>query len=59
MLLFNISKPDNYKVNKNPSQDSSVGSILAGIGEVPGSNRGKGENFSIKISSAHKSERQV
>ena len=33
-----------------PSQDSSVGSIQLGTGEVPGSNTGKGENFSMKIS---------
>ena len=35
---------------KDPSQDSSIGSILDGTGEVPGSNPVKGEDFILKIS---------
>ena len=34
---------ENKKIKS--SQDSSVGSILLGTGEVPGSNPGKGENY--------------
>ena len=34
----------------NPSQDSSIGSISAWYRGGPGSNPGKGENFSVKIS---------
>ena len=34
----------------NPSQDSSIGSILAWYQGGPGSNPSKGENFSVKIS---------
>ena len=33
-----------------PSQDSSIGSISAWYRGGPGSNPGKGENFSVKIS---------
>ena len=38
------------KLELNPSQDSSIGSVSACSREVPGSNPGKGENFSVKIS---------
>ena len=52
-----IQYPVDYTYNKsvkviksNPSQDSSIGSILAWNQGVPGSNPGKGENLSVKIS---------